>query len=101
MLADSAEISLYDGLILDRNLDRSRCTLNTVEEVPMASYNRRAEGHRAPYRGRSDLQWANVFGEHREENLVTEEEQSHRVARERLRQRGRSHERVLDRENRS
>lgn len=101
VLADSAEISLYDGLILDRNLDRSRCTLNTVEEVPMASYNRRAEGHRAPYRGRSDLQWANVFGEHREENLVTEEEQSHRVARERLRQRGRSHERVLDRENRS
>ncbi len=67
----------------------------------MASYNRRAEGHRAPYRGRSDLQWANVFGEHREENLVTEEEQSHRVARERLRQRGRSPERVLDRQNRS
>jgi hypothetical protein len=67
----------------------------------MASYNRRAEGHRTPYRGRSDLQWANVFGEHREKNLVTEEVESRRVARERLCRRGRSHERVLDRENRS
>ena len=67
----------------------------------MASYNRRAEGHRAPYRGRSDRQWANVFGEHREEENVTEEEQSHRVARERLRQRGRSHLPSLDKPNRS
>jgi hypothetical protein len=67
----------------------------------MTSYNRRAEGHRAPYRSRSDRQWANVFGENREEeNFATEEEQSHRVARERLRQRGRSHVRSLDRQNR-
>ena len=66
----------------------------------MVSYNRRAEGHRAPYRGRSDRQWANVFGENREkENL--EEEQSHRVARERLRQRGRSYLPPLDKQNRS
>ncbi len=67
----------------------------------MVSYNRRAEGHRAPYRGRSDRQWANVFGEHREEENVTEEEQSHREARERLRQRGRSHLPSLDKQNRS
>lgn len=67
----------------------------------MALYNRRAEGHRAPYRGRSDRQWANVFGEHREENLPTEEEQSHRVDRERLRQRGRSHLPSPDKQNRS
>ena len=57
----------------------------------MASYNRRAEGQRAPYRGRSDRQWANVFGENPgQENFASEEEQSHRVARERLRERGRS-----------
>lgn len=68
----------------------------------MASYNRRAEGQRAPYRGRSDRQWANVFGEHRgQENFVTEEEQSHRVARERLRQRGRSHALSPDKQNQS
>ncbi len=66
----------------------------------MVSYNRRAEGHRAPYRGRSDRQWANVFGENREKESL-EEEQSHRVARERLRQRGRSHLPSLDRQNRS
>jgi len=66
----------------------------------MTSYNRRAEGHRAPYRGRSDMQWANVFGENRE-NVAPEEEQSHRVARERLRQRGRSHLPSLDKQNRS
>ena len=68
----------------------------------MASYNRRAEGHRAPYRGRSDRQWANVFGENREEeNFATEDERSHRVARGRLRQRGRSHMPPFDRQNRS
>ena len=68
----------------------------------MASYNRRAEGHRAPYRGRSDRQWANVFGENREEeNFAAEEEQSHRVHRERLRQRGRSHMPSLDKQNRN
>ena len=68
----------------------------------MASYNRRAEGHRAPYRGRSDMQWTNVFGENREEeNVVSEEEQSHRVARARLRQRGRSRLPSLDKQNRS
>jgi hypothetical protein len=66
----------------------------------MASYNRRAEGQRVPYRGRSDRQRAGVFGEVREEESAAPEEgRSHRVARERQRQREESHVRSPDRKN--
>jgi hypothetical protein len=64
----------------------------------MTSYNRRAEGHRAPHRGRSDSQKSGVFDDNRnDERFATEEEESHREARERLRQRGRSQ--LLDKPN--
>ena len=67
----------------------------------MASYNRRAEGNRAPHRGRSDRQRAdNIFGGVREEESVAPEEgRSHRGGRERLRQREGSPVRSTDRRN--
>lgn len=66
----------------------------------MASYNRRAEGRRVPYRGGSDRQRATVFGEVREkESFAAQEGRSHRKSRDLLRQLGGSDVRSLDRQN--
>ena len=63
----------------------------------LASYNRRAEGHRAPDRGRSDRQTVSGAGEAREaERLAPENGRSYRGARDRLHQHGQAHVRSFD-----
>jgi hypothetical protein len=66
----------------------------------MAADNRRAEGRRPPYRGRSDPEGNPVLGEIRdEESILLGKELSNREGRNWQRRRGRSHAQPQDMHN--